>query len=127
MCNQRYEDREAALWKSMCSNDEGDNNNHKVISYFCKKNHGQKYDVTGKEAHFDVNYTKLVNRKWAVSRLKSIMFTKSGSLRKKFVDMHNYESYDVASLMIYLNQCISEESDNCLLSYKEYKFLVEGK
>lgn len=127
MCNQRYEDRGKLIWKELCTRDEGDDNKHKVVSYFCKKSHGQKYDVTGQEVKFDVDYSKLVNRKWAVSRLKEIMFTKKGRLKQKFVDLQQHESYDTASLMLYLNQCIAEGSDNCLLSYKEYKFLVEGK
>ncbi|QXN60179.1 hypothetical protein KUA24_112 [Vibrio phage HNL01] len=140
MCDERYEDRR---WKlTTIDSTSKDDEKGKCFSYFCLttpdwehfpkdwvgsyKEGKPRKEVTGQVANFRVNYDKLVNRKWAVMRLKEIMYTKSGKLRKKYLTQTQNESYDTASLMCYLNQAIGEGSDNVLLSWKEYKFLTEG-
>lgn len=80
--------------------------------------------------HLKVDYDKLVNTKWAVTRLKETFYTKSGAVRKINSDVKGckgYKTYMIQSLMHYLNQCHSEGKSNCILSYSEYNMLVSGK
>lgn len=127
MCNERYEERDGKLWKLMCTRDEGDNNSHKVMSYFVKKSHGQKFDITGKVKVITTDYKKVVNLDWVLYQLKTVIYTKKGDLRKKFVDGPAYEHYNLASLLHYIDQATSEGTSNVILSWKEYFFLKEGK
>lgn len=98
----------------------------KVITYWQPKSRGQQFNITGCVKKIpDVNYDKLVNRKWAVSQLKNKLYTQKGKLRQKYIDMPQWISYLVSSLMLYFNQCTKEGSVNVLLSWQEYNWLCE--
>ncbi|QVV97332.1 hypothetical protein 1992IndM4_0800 [Vibrio phage ICP1] len=127
MCNQRYEDRHDALWKLMCTNDEGDDNSHKVISYFVKKSNGQSIDITGKVYQpKKVEFVKLVNAAWALTQWDDVIHTKKGDIRKKYVDKVLSMSDTYLSLGHYLEQVGCEGTKNALLSWQEF-YLLKGE
>lgn len=127
MCDQRYEERHNALWKLMCTNDEGDDNTHKVISYFVKKSHGQSYDITGKVYQpKDADFVKLVNAEWVLYQWGNVIHTKKGEIRKKYVDKILSMSDTYLALSHYIDQVKSEGTKNALLSWKEY-YLLKGE
>ncbi|MCP3685067.1 MAG: hypothetical protein GY861_20590 [bacterium] len=133
MTSQAYEDRSKGIWKTLCTNDEGDDNTHKVISYFCKREHHQP-EVTGKVMSVpETHYNRKFNTLEAITLLEDKLFTvkrrggKRRTLRKKMESLLPYEQYDYAALMMYLNQCYREQSKYCLLSSKELAMILPDK
>lgn len=131
MTSQRYEDREKKIWVEMTTRDEGDENNHKVYSYFKKQDKGQR--VTIKSKVFcppESDFTILYDLDKAIALVQDKIFTKKltrgrrVTMRKDFLDMPPYETYTWLSLMDYLKQCKREGSKKCLLSKKEVAMIM---
>ncbi|MFT1654829.1 hypothetical protein [Vibrio cholerae] len=111
----------------MCTNDEGDDNSHKVISYFVKKSNGQSIDITGKVYQpKKVEFVKLVNAAWALTQWDDVIHTKKGDIRKKYVDKVLSMSDTYLSLGHYLEQVGCEGTKNALLSWQEF-YLLKGE
>lgn len=133
MCNQRYEDRHNTLWKIMCTNDEGDNNSHKVISYWCPRGRTDTIIIGVIKKLPDVHYDRKIFTSWATERFidtfclkgrKSDKF-KDKVFKKKVVD-ENYpwwQSYHIQALDHYLQQAVDEDSKCVIISWQEYKLL----
>ena len=133
MTSQRYEDRYNSLWKLMCTNDEGDNNSHKVISYWCPRGRTDAI-VTGVIKKLpDVHYDRKVFTSWATERFidtfclkgrKSDKF-KDKFFKKKIVDENypSWQSYNIQALDHYLQQAVDEGSKCVIISWQEYKLL----
>lgn len=127
MISQKYIDREKLIWKLMCTNDEGDDNSHKVISYFVKKSRGQTIDITGKVYQpKKVEFVKLVNSAWALVQWDDVIHTKKGDIRKKYVDKVLSMSDTYLALGHYLEQVRCEGTKNALLSWQEF-YLLKGE
>ncbi|QVV97566.1 hypothetical protein 2017DRC106_0825 [Vibrio phage ICP1] len=127
MISQKYIDREKLIWKLMCTNDEGDDNSHKVISYFVKKSRGQTIDITGKVYQpKKVEFVKLVNSAWALAQWDDVIHTKKGDIRKKYVDKVLSMSDTYLALGHYLEQVRCEGTKNALLSWQEF-YLLKGE
>lgn len=112
-----------------------------VVTFWCKKSHGQKYDINGKvfkppETHFD----KVCKVNDAMALLQDKLFTKrltrtsSGkkvrsTYSKVFLDTPECLYYDYLALMHYFRQVVAEGKETCILSYKEWVMLqpVETK
>lgn len=119
----KYQQRHIKLLSLMREDD--DLKQYKVISFFKPITRGTPL-VTGKVKIVPVTqFTKHVDSSWAVKHLTKKLYTTKGQLRKKYVDMPDWMQYDVGALMLYLNQCYKERCGKALLSYKEYKFLLE--
>lgn len=134
MCNQKYTDREKGIWKEMCTNDEDDQNKHKVISYFQKKGHGQRFDIDGtvyipKEQDFTVMYDAEKAFNLMIDRLyiKKTIKGKRCTLRKGVLEEFERSSYDWAALLHYLRQAYEEGTGKVVLSRKEYAMLHKPK
>ena len=133
MCNQRYEDRHDALWKLMCTRDDGDKNKHKVISYWCPRGRTDAI-VTGVIKSLpDVHYDRKVFTSWATERFIDT-FCLKGRKGDKFKDKvfkkgvvdENYplwQSYNIQALDHYLQQAVDEGSKCVIISWQEYKLL----
>ena len=136
MTSRRYEDRHNALWKLMCTNDEGDENKHKVISYWCPRGRTEPL-VTGDVKKLpDVHYDKKVFTSWATERFIDTFCLKGKKgdsfkdkvFKKKVVD-ENYplwQSYNIQALDHYLQQAVDEDSKFVIISWQEHR-LLEGK
>ena len=137
MTSQAYEERSKGIWKTLCTNDEGDNNNHQVISYFCKRENNQP-EVTGKVKIIpETNYDKTVDTDWAMCKMQDLLFTKKKTkgvdgkrrritLRKTVEELSPWEQYNVSSLCHYLRQAHSEGCRKVVISWQEKKLLEEG-
>ena len=132
MTSKRYEDRHNSLWKLMCTNDEGDENKHKVISYWCPLGRTET-PVTGLVKKLpDVHHDKKVFTSWATERFidtfclkgkKSDSF-KDKIFKKKVVD-NNYalwQSYNIQALDHYLQQAVDEDSKFVIISWQEHRY-----
>lgn len=136
MFSQKYIDRGKLIWKLMCTNDELDDNKHKVISYWCPRGRTET-PVTGVVKKLpDVHYDKKVFTSWATERFidtfclkgkKSDSF-KDKVFKKRVVDNNfaPWQSYQVQALNHYLQQAVDEGSKFVIISWQECR-LLEGK
>ena len=134
MTSQAYEERSKGIWKTLCTNDEGDNNNHQVISYFCKRENNQP-EVTGKVKQIpEIYYDKVVDLNLVMRKIQDYTFTKKKTkdahgrmvrqtLRKDCEAMKPWDVYTLSSLMQYARQGHMEGSKSLILSWQECKFL----
>lgn len=110
----------------MCTNDEGDSNNHKVISYFQKKSHGQKYDIDG-TIHIPKEYLPeiILDAEKCFAMISDRLYVKGKrkQLRKSMHEEMEHNQYDWAALLHYLTQAYREGSKQVLISKKEWAML----
>jgi len=130
MCNQKYTDREKGIWKEMCTNDEGDQNKHKVISYFQKKSHGQRFDIDGTVYIPKEHLPEIIldaEKCFAMISDRLYVKGKRKQLRKVMYEEMEHNQYDWAALLHYLRQAYEEGTGKVVLSRKEYAMLQKPK
>lgn len=130
MCNERYEQRHKKLW-GMYTDEHSQGN---PISYFVKKDRGQKFDITGKvfvpkEYEQNIKYDSKKAFDMLMDRLYTKKLTKGRriTLRQSFLEEMEKSTYYWAGLMHYLRQAYSEDVEWVLLSKKEIAMLQPPK
>ena len=119
----RYEKKSIGIYNEMKSDD--DLYSPKVINNFCARNKNDP-DINGVVKQIPQReYTIQVETQWVIRALKDKLYTKQGTLRKKYVDMTPWVAYDSSALMLYANQCYKEGSKYALLSWQERKWLLD--
>lgn len=126
MCNQRYENRSKDIWKELCTNDEGDHNNHQVISFFVKKSHGQRYDIDGTVFIPKEHLPELIlDAEKCFDMIADRLYVKGKrkQLRKSMYEELERNQYDWAALIHYLREAFLGGNTKVLLSRKELAML----
>lgn len=124
MTSQRYTGREKRIWGEMCRED--DPNNHKVISFFVKKDHGQKFDIDGTVFIPKEHLPEIIlDAQKCFGMISDRLYVKGKrkQLRKAVYEELERDSYSWAALLHYLIQAYREESPKVLLSKKEWAML----
>lgn len=114
--NNKYEKFREEGWKSYedCAN---------VVSYFCPCRENE-VEVSGKIKQLpEICFDKQVDIRQAFDMIKTQMMTKQGKLRKKMVDIPEWEVYAWGSLLHELRRAWQDGESMVFLSWKELKML----
>lgn len=125
MTSQAYEDRPKRIFKEMCSPDD-EPNTVKVISFFCKRESNQP-EVSGVVMKPpETRYELVCELNKVIALLEDKLFTKSRTLRKSMLDLKDYQIYDYAALMHYLEQAKNEGCKRVLISKREFAMIQKS-
>lgn len=122
MTSERYDNRYKELWKLMYTYDEGDNNNHQVISYFCKRNRGDAEDI-GKV----VLEAPVIEYKHLLKTSEARLLLKKKYSQKRFWEGNAHACNVIANLEHYLKQAEDECCDKILLTSNEIATILGKK
>jgi hypothetical protein len=127
MTSQRYEDRHRKLY-GLLKREFDDEHEPLVISYFCKRERASDSVVTGKVKSIpEINFDYNVDIRWCFDKIRTLVTTKKGGLRKTMEDLKPYQTYELSALLEYLRKEWREGNDRVIISWREKKILGGGK
>lgn len=112
--NERYEKRKKDLWVLMCTNDEGDENKHRVISYFCSRTSSDPENIGNVVLEAPVHDYKHV---MTTSEVRVLLDKKYRS--KRFWENNKHMINTLSSLENYVSQAEQGNFSKVLLTSTE--------
>lgn len=128
MSMEKYEHIREEGWKLLWKNDRafehGEAPTAKVISFFCKRKHGEvevclNKDLRPVDPYAKIHFDKMCEVSWLENRLNHVLrYTKS---------WNDYNIYQCGVLQEYLKQCTDGGYTKCILSNQEMAMLLPKK